>query len=153
MPPASCCVQPRQTNMHLHNRPRVCYSTPTVVLRPRGAPSPLLAHSTLFFFNDPAPPEISTLPLPAALPIPADYNFTSGDAGVHTFSNAVTLVTAGNQSVTATDTSSSSITGTATVTVSAASINHLGIRDRTSTRLNSSHQITSYAVFCFKKKN
>src|SRR5438552_9792419 len=28
----------------------------------------------------------------------------------------------------------------------------LGIRDRKSTRLNSSHQIISYAVFCLKKK-
>src|SRR5438552_6047496 len=27
-----------------------------------------------------------------------------------------------------------------------------GIRDRNSTRLNSSHQIISYAVFCLKKK-
>src|SRR5258708_14407493 len=27
-----------------------------------------------------------------------------------------------------------------------------GIRDRKSTRLNSSHQIISYAVFCLKKK-
>src|SRR5258708_24625178 len=27
-----------------------------------------------------------------------------------------------------------------------------GIADRKSTRLNSSHQIISYAVFCFKKK-
>src|SRR5258708_11712164 len=27
------------------------------------------------------------------------------------------------------------------------------IRDRKSTRLNSSHQIISYAVFCLKKKN
>src|SRR5258708_26923244 len=29
----------------------------------------------------------------------------------------------------------------------------LGKRDRKSTRLNSSHQIISYAVFCLKKKN
>src|SRR5438552_14823677 len=28
-----------------------------------------------------------------------------------------------------------------------------GTQDRKSTRLNSSHQITSYAVFCLKKKN
>src|SRR5215216_7000687 len=28
-----------------------------------------------------------------------------------------------------------------------------GVRDRKSTRLNSSHQIISYAVFCLKKKN
>src|SRR5258708_25249287 len=29
----------------------------------------------------------------------------------------------------------------------------LGMLDRKSTRLNSSHQIISYAVFCLKKKN
>src|SRR5258708_17830357 len=29
----------------------------------------------------------------------------------------------------------------------------LGCLDRKSTRLNSSHQIISYSVFCFKKKN
>src|SRR5258708_23790320 len=29
---------------------------------------------------------------------------------------------------------------------------HALLRDRKSTRLNSSHQIISYAVFCFKKK-
>src|SRR5258708_26054718 len=28
-----------------------------------------------------------------------------------------------------------------------------GVEDRKSTRLNSSHQIISYAVFCLKKKN
>src|SRR5258708_9460516 len=29
----------------------------------------------------------------------------------------------------------------------------MGLADRKSTRLNSSHQIISYAVFCLKKKN
>src|SRR5438034_3228233 len=29
---------------------------------------------------------------------------------------------------------------------------HLGVRDRKSTRLNSSHTVISYAVFCLKKK-
>jgi PKD repeat protein len=47
--------------------------------------------------------------------LPADYTFTSGDQGVHTFS--VTLVTAGSQTITATDTGTGSITGTATLTV------------------------------------
>src|SRR5256885_3547902 len=28
-----------------------------------------------------------------------------------------------------------------------------GVKDRKSTRLNSSHLVISYAVFCFKKKN
>jgi hypothetical protein len=44
--------------------------------------------------------------------LPADYTFTSADAGVHTFS--VTLKTAGSQSLTATDTANASITGTQT---------------------------------------
>ncbi|HEV7425967.1 MAG TPA: hypothetical protein VGQ46_06330, partial [Thermoanaerobaculia bacterium] len=48
--------------------------------------------------------------------LPADYTFTGGDAGVHTFS--VTLTSTGAQSVTATDTVTASITGSANTTVS-----------------------------------
>ncbi|MCU1462812.1 MAG: hypothetical protein JWO37_2887 [Acidimicrobiales bacterium] len=52
-----------------------------------------------------------------AATLPADYAFVGGDAGTKTFS--VTLKTAGNQTVTATDTSNSSITGTSgTIAVS-----------------------------------
>src|SRR5262249_39178314 len=51
---------------------------------------------------------------------PVNYTFVAGDNGVHTFTSATTLKTAGAQSLTATDTVSSSITGSATVTVSAA---------------------------------
>jgi hypothetical protein len=47
--------------------------------------------------------------------LPADYTFTSGDAGVHTF--RVTLRTRGKQKITVTDRADSSITGTDTVTV------------------------------------
>ncbi len=47
------------------------------------------------------------------------YTFTAADAGVHTFTNGVRFVTAGIQSLTATDVSSS-IHGTATTTVVAA---------------------------------
>jgi hypothetical protein len=43
--------------------------------------------------------------------LPADYAFTASDAGTHTF--AVTLKTAGTQSLTATDTRTSGLTGTA----------------------------------------
>jgi uncharacterized delta-60 repeat protein len=53
--------------------------------------------------------------------LPGDYTFTSSDAGTHTFTNGVTLLTAGSQSVTATDTASGSITGALKVTVSPAS--------------------------------
>jgi hypothetical protein len=60
--------------------------------------------------------------------LPGDYPFIAGDNGVHTFTNAVTLKTAGIQTVTATDTSNGSITGTSSnITVSAAALSHLGI--------------------------
>jgi hypothetical protein len=64
---------------------------------------------------------------PAAL-VPADYTFTAGDAGAHTF--ALTLKTAGVRAVTATDTAFASITGTASTTVSpgtAASLSLTGL--------------------------
>jgi hypothetical protein len=57
--------------------------------------------------------------------LPADYTFNAGDAGVHTFTNGVTLKTAGSQSVAATDTSSSSITGSLSVSVSPAAASRL----------------------------
>jgi hypothetical protein len=47
--------------------------------------------------------------------LPANYKFTSADAGVHMFS--ATLRTAGSQSITATDTVTSTITGSSSMTV------------------------------------
>jgi hypothetical protein len=55
--------------------------------------------------------------------LPGPYMFTVGvgnDNGTHTFSGAVTLKTAGNQTITATDTVTGSITGSQAVAVSAA---------------------------------
>ena len=55
-----------------------------------------------------------------AVVLPGVYTFTTGDGGdngVHDFLAGVTLITPGNQTITATDTASG-ITGTATVTVS-----------------------------------
>jgi hypothetical protein len=49
--------------------------------------------------------------------LPADYTFTAGDQGMHTFVGGFTLITVGNQTVTATDTADPTITGNATVTV------------------------------------
>jgi hypothetical protein len=43
--------------------------------------------------------------------LPANYTFTAGDAGTHTFSFGVVLKTAGTRSVTATDTVTPTITG------------------------------------------
>jgi hypothetical protein len=59
--------------------------------------------------------------------LPPDYTFVVGDHGKHTFTNLVTLVTAGKQTVTATDTLSSTITGSATVTVSAAAASKFAV--------------------------
>ncbi len=56
--------------------------------------------------------------------LPANYTFTSTDAGVHTFTGLV-LKTAGSQSITATDTSNGTITGTAKVSVTPGVANHL----------------------------
>ena len=49
--------------------------------------------------------------------LPPDYTFTAADQGVHTFAGGCTLITVGNQTVTATDTTDPTITGTTTVTV------------------------------------
>jgi subtilisin-like proprotein convertase family protein len=43
--------------------------------------------------------------------LPADYSFVAGDNGTHTFTNAVTLKTAGTQNVVATDTVQAALTG------------------------------------------
>ncbi len=54
--------------------------------------------------------------------LPTNYTFVGGDAGTHTFTNGVTLKTAGSQTVTATDTITGSITGTtSSITINPAS--------------------------------
>jgi hypothetical protein len=69
--------------------------------------------------------------------LPSNYPFTSGDAGVHTFTNLVTLKTAGNRTVTASDANAPSITGTATVNVVAASPSALAyVQQPTGTTVN-----------------
>src|SRR5262249_43274420 len=60
-----------------------------------------------------------------AVVLPPNYAFTPTDAGIHTFPNGVTLVTAGSQTLTATDTITSSITGSRTITVDPAAAHHL----------------------------
>ncbi len=55
--------------------------------------------------------------------LPADYTFTAADQGQHTF--AVTLKTAGNQTITSTDLTAGTITGNGTVTVTAAAASRL----------------------------
>src|SRR5258708_40362171 len=79
-----------------------------------------------FFFNDTATTEIYTLSLHDALPICSVPRIT---------------LTSASRRMTPSWTRQPAIVPT------------LGMRkDRKSTRLNSSHQIISYAVFCLKKK-
>src|SRR5258708_27070230 len=86
--------------------------------------TPLFRSPSLFFFNDTATTEIYTLSLHDALPIfLKTQGFRLEDSQVGTAERLLKLVAI------------------------AASL-----RDRKSTRLNSSHQIISYAVFCLKKK-
>ncbi len=57
--------------------------------------------------------------------LPSDYTFTSADAGTHVFS--VTAVTAGTDTITATDTADNSITGSATLSVTPGSAANLTV--------------------------
>src|SRR5256885_5278598 len=82
---------------------------------------------SFFFFNDTATTEIYTLSLHDALPICLDI---PGDLTIVGFGNT----TAARQA------------WPPLTTISVP-------RDRKSTRLNSSHLVISYAVFCLKKKN
>src|SRR5436190_8749679 len=91
-------------------------------------------HSTVvlcffFFFNDPATPEIYPLSLHDALPI---YRAMGGAGGA-----PARIVTAGKADA---------------ETERRARVEVRIHRDRKSTRLNSSHTVISYAVFCLKKK-
>src|SRR5258708_37113380 len=85
------------------------------------------SHSScfFFFFNDTATTEIYTLSLHDALPI------SSGSVRGVTSGTVMGMETQASLPV----------------------VDALRPLDRKSTRLNSSHQIISYAVFCLKKKN
>src|SRR2546426_5981703 len=87
----------------------------------------LLLTSSFFFFNDTATTEIYTLSLHDALPISSPW--------------------ARSRRAPSQPPSPCSPTGSGTSPAPATAA-----RDRKSTRLNSSHLVISYAVFCLKKK-
>src|SRR5438132_8251270 len=80
-----------------------------------------------FFFNDPATTEIYTLSLHDALPISLDDLLPEAFAAVREAAKR-------------------------TLGQRAFDVQLMGAGDRKSTRLNSSHTVISYAVFCLKKK-
>jgi hypothetical protein len=71
----------------------------------------------------------STSDTGAGAQVPADYQFTAGDGGVHFFSGGATFVTAttGQQTITVTDTLNNSITGATPVYVVAGAVNHFAV--------------------------
>src|SRR5687768_18536570 len=84
---------------------------------------PYFSYFSSFFFNDTATTEIYTLSLHDALPISDLLLVAGGELGPGDRRLAVT-----------------------------ADADDVGLADRKSTRLNSSHGYISYAVFCLKKK-
>src|SRR5258708_23574537 len=91
----------------------------------------------LFFFNDTATTEIYTLSLHDALPIySVEHLFKARNL-------VLQVLRAGRRHL---------VNPNATVRGRYAPLGFHQL-DRKSTRLNSSHQIISYAVFCLKKKN
>lgn len=76
--------------------------------------------------------------------LPADYTFTAGDNGVHTFTGGVTLKTAGsNKTVTATDTVTAAVTGiSAPVTVNPGATTTLTVSAPASATINVPFNVT-----------
>ena len=77
--------------------------------------------------------------------LPGVYTFTSGDAGVHTFS--ATLKTAGTQSITATDRTTSTVTASETgITVTPAAASHLAVSAPAGSTAGSAFSVTVTAL-------
>ena len=83
----------------------------------------------------------------AGVALPADYTFVAGDNGVHTFTNGATLVTTGNQTITATDTTTASITGTSNnIAVSLPPATHLSVSAPSTVSTGSAFSVTVTAL-------
>src|SRR2546430_5129213 len=148
------CVRTRNNRDHVESSrttPSPTYGKHLLLHSPSSfAASRTSSHFSFFFFNDPAPPEISTLPLPDALPISPRRRAGGAErpaAGRRRGRRHrhVPLQRHRRQRV----------------ALGAVARRHVGspghprrvvARDRKSTRLNSSHSQISYAVFCLKKK-
>src|SRR5687768_18228230 len=100
-----------------------------------------------FFFNDTATTEIYTLSLHDALPIYLIYtNIKLAYNGLLSATNRTITLKLRRTNNTAGDVSNSTTTFVTQI------VSLVGLTDRKSTRLNSSHGYISYAVFCLKKK-
>jgi hypothetical protein len=74
---------------------------------------------------------------------PSSYAFQAADNGVHTFTNVATLVTAGSQSITASDATTPTITGSQTgITVTASNTTQMTVSGSTSVTAGNGASIT-----------
>jgi hypothetical protein len=79
--------------------------------------------------------------------LPANYTFTAADAGVHSFTNGVTLKTAGTQSLTATDSTTASLTGSeAGITVIPAAATQFAVNGPAGSTAGSAFSVTLTAL-------
>src|SRR5439155_23091623 len=101
----------------------------------------------LFFFNATATPEIYTLSLHDALPICSSVRASTGT--MRTGRGIVQELWGSSETSLSKKASES---GFPLITLRRGHIALEPLRDRKSTRLNSSHVAISYAVFCLKKK-
>ncbi|WP_020470431.1 FG-GAP repeat domain-containing protein [Zavarzinella formosa] len=81
-----------------------------------------LTVKALDVFGNPDPSYVGTIHLvttdkAAGITLPTDYTFTSADAGIHTFTGEVALLTAGLKTITATTIGALTVKGIASVTV------------------------------------
>src|SRR5256885_12483934 len=106
-----------------------------------------------FFFNDTAPPEIYTLSLPDALPI-LQLSPVLAATGTYPFvrlEEAKRRLAA--EGVELIDFGKGDPREETDPLIRRALVESGSMLDRKSTRLNSSHLVISYAVFCLKKNN
>lgn len=82
----------------------------------------------------------------ASVQLPLSYSFSGGDNGAHTFSNGVTLVTAGAQTVSAFDDTYHSVSGTDSVTVDPLAATRLKVTGATTEPAGSLDQLTLTAL-------
>jgi hypothetical protein len=81
--------------------------------------------------------------------LPADYTFTAGDNGIHSFGASATLRTAGPQTLTATDTHNSLVTGSLALTVNPAAAARLTVTTSPTSTAGTSFSVTVKALDAF----
>src|SRR5258708_31783914 len=112
-----------------------------------------LLFSLFFFLNDPAPPEIYPFPLHDALPIckqPGLPALLTAEEGAYDKGRQEVKVSGPQTVKDHAFRSGKADADRYTVEIGGKKIDVYLPQDRKSTRLNSSHQIISYAVFCLK---